>query len=123
MKKRSSTKTKKISRYHSKNKTKSSYKGGANTYQKGLAAEQRTWIKKLTNDGSIKSRSGENLYYSLCSIVHSNDVNSYKHNSFTDYKNKYDPKAQFYINKANKILLANGMKRKNNSYSLRNKKL
>jgi hypothetical protein len=123
MKKSCSNKTKKNSRYHSKNKTKSSYKGGANTYQKGLAAEQRTWIKKLTNDGSIKSRTSKNLYYSLCSIVHSNDVNSHKHNRFTDYKNKYDPKAQFYINKANKILLENGIKRKNNRYSRSNKKL
>ena len=137
MKKKASNHTKKkLGRYHSSNKTrrylscflpykynekktKSSDKGGTNVYQKGLAAEQRTWIKKLIDDGSIKAKTktSKNLYRSLCSIVHSNDINSYKRNIHTDHKNKYDPKAQAVIDEANKILIAHGIKTKNNKYS------
>jgi hypothetical protein len=86
--------------------------GGADAVQKGLSAEIRSWIKKLVEDGHIgvKSRTSKNLYRSLCDIVHSNDIPAPKGNFHIDYTNSYDPAVQPYIDEANAILIAHGIK-------------
>jgi hypothetical protein len=86
--------------------------GGADAVQKGLSAEIRSWIKKLVEDGHIgvKSRTSKNLYRSLCDIVHSNDIPAPKGNYHIDYTNSYDPSVQPYIDEANQILIAHGIK-------------
>lgn len=61
--------------------------GGASTYQKGQAAELRTYT-----NGKVRKQ--------LNQIVHSGDKKPKKGNKFIDPTNSYDPKAQKVINKA-----------------------
>ena len=75
-------------------------KGGATALQKGLSAEMRSYTKPP-------------LQHELNQIIHSNDARSSKFgqtpNTYRDYTNSFDPKAQKQIEKALAILIRQGV--------------
>ncbi len=73
-------------------------KGGASAYQKGKAAEMRTYVNE-----NVKGKMNECLFKDLSYIIHSGDRNPQKagNNRFADPENKYDPEADKILHFAN----------------------
>jgi hypothetical protein len=81
----------------------SNFRGGADVNQKGSAAEMRTWIIYLINQGIIP-RNKMPLYSSLNDTIHSNDVNVDNTNTHIDRTNSYDVLVQRDLDEAKRIL-------------------